>query len=321
MSTAASTASAACRMSVGGTPTPPACPPAFGTATTVPATGQAGKTSPPRSAEYDELYAHDGLNRLTDSRRGRLNPARDGLSTVRRRQDWALDATGNWQTFREDADGNGNGTPELDQSRAANAANELTGISQTAGPAWATPAYAATGNMTSVPQPADPTTAYTAVYDAWNRLVRLEDAAGTAQENAYDARGFRTVRKSYTAGVLAETRHFYYDSSWRCLEERINGATTADRQYVWGLRYIDELICRDRDTDGNGTLDERLYALQDANWNVVALTDAAGTVRERYAYDAYGTPSVLDANFTPRAFMLGRRCTRAIGTSRAGCIM
>ena len=158
--------------------------------------------------------------------------------------------------------------------------------------------------MTSVPQPADPTASFTAVYDAWNRLVRLEDATGTVQENAYDARGFRTVRKSYTAGVLSETRHFYYDSSWRCLEERVDSATTADRQYVWGLRYIDDLICRDRDADGHGTLDERLYALQDANWNVVALTDAAGTVQERYVYDAYGTPSVLDGGFSPRAASL-----------------
>ena len=157
--------------------------------------------------------------------------------------------------------------------------------------------------MTSVPQPADPTTAYTAVYDAWNRLVRLSDASGTVQENAYDARGFRTVRKMYSAGTLTETRHFYYDSDWRCLEERLNSATTADRQYVWGLRYIDDLVLRDRDTDGDGdgTLDERLYALQDANWNVVALTDTAGNVQERYAYDAYGTPSVLDGGFTPRA--------------------
>ena len=152
-----------------------------------------------------------------------------------------------------------------------------------------------------MPQPADPTAAFTAVYDAWNRLVLLSDADGTVQENAYDARGFRTVRKLYSAGALTETRHFYYDSDWRCLEERLNGATTADRQYVWGLRYIDDLVLRDRDTTGDGTLDERLYALQDANWNVVALTDTAGNVQERYAYDAYGTPSVLNADFTIKA--------------------
>ena len=195
-------------------------------------TGRQDVAAANAGGEFDELYAHDGLSRLTDSRRGRLNPTRDGLTTVRRRQDWALDATGNWNGFREDADGDG--TWELDQSRTANAANELTGISQTAGPQWATPAYDAAGNMTTVPQPLAPMQSFTATYDAWNRLVRLSDAGGTVQENAYDARGFRTVRKLYNADVLTQTRHFYYDADWRCLEERVDGATTADRQYVWG---------------------------------------------------------------------------------------
>jgi RHS repeat-associated protein len=70
-----------------------------------------------------------------------------------------------------------------------------------------------------------------------------------------------------------------------------------DMQYVWGLRYIDDLVLRDRDTSGNGTLDERLYALQDANWNVVALADSDGDVVERYLYSAYGDPLVLNADF------------------------
>ncbi len=48
-------------------------------------------------------------------------------------------------------------------------------------------------------------------------------------------------------------------------------SSNPNRQYVWGERYIDDLILRDRDTTGDGTLDERLYALQDANWNVVAV--------------------------------------------------
>jgi hypothetical protein len=63
----------------------------------------------------------------------------------------------------------------LIQARTANTVNEITGISEAAGPAWATPAYNAPGNMTSIPQPADPTKTYTATYDAWNRLVKLVD--------------------------------------------------------------------------------------------------------------------------------------------------
>jgi RHS repeat-associated protein len=60
--------------------------------------------------------------------------------------------------------------------------------------------------------------------------------------------------------------------------------------------YVDALVLRDRDTDGNGTLDERLYPLQDANWNVTALVSASGTVVERYSYDPYGQVTVRDAS-------------------------
>ena len=49
-----------------------------------------------------------------------------------------------------------------------------------------------------------------------------------------------------------------------------------------------------------GTLDERLYALQDANWNVTALVDTSGTVLERYAYSAYGAPTILSAAWAVR---------------------
>jgi hypothetical protein len=39
------------------------------------------------------------------------------------------------------------------------------------------------------------------------------------------------------------------------LEERVDSATTPDRQYVWDIQYLDDLILRDRDSDGNGSLD------------------------------------------------------------------
>ncbi|RMD66472.1 hypothetical protein D6833_01415, partial [Candidatus Parcubacteria bacterium] len=118
---------------------------------------------------------------------------------------------------------------------------------------------------------------------------------------AYDGRRFRIVMKSYSGGTLAETRHFYYSEQWQVLEERVDASTNPDRQYVWGLRYIDDLVLRDRDTTGAGTLDERLYALQDANWNVTAVVDPGGTVQERYAYSAYGEPVFLDPSFAVRS--------------------
>ena len=40
------------------------------------------------------------------------------------------------------------------------------------------------------------------------------------------------------------------------IEERV-GVSNPERQFVWGLRYVDDIVERDRDTNGNGTLDER----------------------------------------------------------------
>jgi hypothetical protein len=100
-----------------------------------------------------------------------------------------------------------------------------------------------------------------------NRLVKIADGSDTVSEYAYDGAKRRIVQKSYTGGVLDETRHLYYTqpSSWQVLEERLGTSPDSadpERQFVWGLRYIDDyiddLVLRDRDTDGNGSLDERL---------------------------------------------------------------
>jgi len=168
-----------------------------------------------------------------------------------------------------------------------------------------TPAYSKAGNMTTIPQPSDPTASYSCTYDAWNRLVKVvdDDTSNTIAEYAYDGRNYRIVQKSYSAGVLDETRHVYYTepSKWQVVEERVDSSNDPNRQFVWGLRYVDDLVLRDRDTTGNGILNERLYGLQDANWNVTSITDETGTVQERYAYSAYGVPTFLDSSFNTRA--------------------
>jgi RHS repeat-associated protein len=83
------------------------------------------------------------------------------------------------------------------------------------------------------------------------------------------------------------------------LEERLGSSTYAERQFVWGLRYVDDLVFRDRDTDADHTLDERLYALHDY-FHPTAVADTSGTVQERYGYDAYGASRVMDASFGSR---------------------
>jgi RHS repeat-associated protein len=253
------------------------------------------------SKKFDELYVYDGLYRLHDLDRGTLANSNSEISNLQFAQCWTLDSTGNWAGFRQDD--TGAGTWDLEQARTANAVNEITDITETAGPSWATPGYDAAGNMTSVPKPSDMTSSYTGTYDAWNQLVKLTESSTNVQINEYDGLRRRTVRKSYTSGTLSETRHYYYSAAWQILEERLGTSPDSadpDRQFVWGLRYIDDLILRDRDMNADGSLDERLYALQDPNWNVVAITDENGDVQERYAYDAYGVTKVLTATFGNR---------------------
>ena len=51
------------------------------------------------------------------------------------------------------------------------------------------------------------------------------------------------------------------------------------------------------DGDYGDGWDNVLYYTYDGNFNVTGLVDTAGTVRERYAYDAYGAPRVLEAEW------------------------
>jgi len=243
------------------------------------------------SVNQDEFYAYDGLRRLKVADQGGLNGGRTAISTLTFGQDWAHDQLGNWTTFAQDNDGNG--TDDINQSRTHNDANEITQISASA----IHIAHDAAGNMSKSPNPASWSAHYDLTWDAWNQLVKVADGANTIAEYQYDGNNRRIIKKLYIAGSLSQTRHLYMSGINQTLEERIDSSTTADRQFTWGVRYIDDLVLRTRDTDSNGSLDETLYALQDTNWNITALTDISGAVIERFAYTPYGQSKVLDANF------------------------
>jgi RHS repeat-associated protein len=210
-------------------------------------------------AAFSESYSYDNLNQLTGFTRGSHT------------RSWDYDAQGNWQSVTT----NGN-----TQTRSHNAQNEITGISGAT-----TPTYDANGNLTR------DETGRQFVYDAWNRLVAVKDAGGaTLKSYAYDGL-HRRIRET-ASGTSTD---FYYSDAWQVLEERIGGQVKA--QYVWSPVYVDALVLRDRDTNGDGTLDERLWVVQDANYNVVALFDNSGNVVERYVYDPFGQVTVLDAGW------------------------
>jgi len=76
----------------------------------------------------------------------------------------------------------------------------------------------------------------------------------------------------------------------------------AEYQYVWSQRIhlpagrqVDSPVLRDRDGDATESgVDERLYYLNDGNFNVTGLVDPNGDVVERYQYDPYGQLTVLN---------------------------
>lgn len=207
---------------------------------------------------------------------------------------WSLDVAGNWSTFTDDGD---------ERDRTHNEANEIetiTGISS------ANIDYDAAGNMTKVAA----TSGYVlAAYDPWNRLVQIGSGA-MAHKYYYDGLNRRVRRDIGMPG--APTYQYSYDTSWRVLEIRNEAKSHPEMRFVNGLRYVDDIICRLRDQDGNGNYtdyvgpprDSILYYLTDANFNVTAVVgngvSAQGVptetsaVTERYHYDAYGRYTVLN---------------------------
>jgi len=237
--------------------------------------------------DFDEVYEYDAIDRLISSAR-----ANDFA------QSWTLDGLGNFAEFDDGGQR---------QTRTANAANEITGI--TGG--WITPTYDAAGNMISGPKPGDETTPVHYVYDAWNRLVIVQaddsgDPGDMLAEYQYDGTNRRIQKNVTEAGGGPSEAHYFYNGSWQLLEERFvdgQGATVASNRYVWSPRYIDALIVRFHDGNGDGDYldagDNVRYYTSDANFNVTAAIDAGtGDVVERYVYTAYGTATVYSATWT-----------------------
>jgi RHS repeat-associated protein len=225
-------------------------------------------------AAMSELYAYDNLHQLTSFQRGTLNATHNGLTgSASRSQSWSPDALGNFTSVTT------NGTQ---QTRTANQQNEITSISGSG-----TISYDANGNLTA------DGSGNTYVYDAWNRLVAVKNNGTTIAAYGYNGAGQRI---NETHG--STTTDLYLSAANQVLEERVGGVVQA--RNVWGPEYVNELIVRDQSSQHNGVLDQRLYVVQDANWDVTALVDTSGNVLERDDYDPFGAQTVLNVDFTVR---------------------
>ena len=241
------------------------------------------------ASDWDELYTYDGLYQLPERQRGTLNSGRTALTgTPLDDEQFTYDPTGNWDGYLTQADG----STTLNQSRTHNQASEITEIDGSA----STVSYNLAGNMILMPKMGDWGAGQTVSWDAWNRLVKISEDATVVGRYGYDGLARRVWKESSESGSEVTRRHYYYSDQWQVLEERVDSATSAERQFVWGLRYIDDLILRDCDS----YIPSRLYATHD-QWHVIATADDAGDATERYAYRAFGDTQVLTPDFTPRS--------------------
>jgi RHS repeat-associated protein len=224
------------------------------------------------NAGFGELYAYDALNQLTSFQRGTLNGTHTGLvGSASRSQSWSPDALGNFTSVVT------NGTT---QTRAHNQQNEITSLSGAG-----TVSYDANGNTTA------DGSGNTYVYDAWDRLVAVKNGGTTLAAYGYNGLGERVTE---THG--STTTDLYYSAGWQVLEERQGGQVQA--RNVWSPAGVDTLVLRDQSSLHNGTLDQRLYVQQDADGNVTALVGTTGGVLERYAYDPYGSVTVMSPGWS-----------------------
>lgn len=126
-------------------------------------------------------------------------------------------------------------------------------------------------------------------YDFRNMLVRVSDPNGEIARYEYDAFNRRTAR--HVGGQAHETVW----AGLREIEELVDGQLASRNIFGLGL---DEIVRVERDTDGDGGIDQELIPLYDHTGNLAVVTDTDGKPLERYAYTPYGEQRIT-VDLTP----------------------
>ncbi len=202
-------------------------------------------------------------------------------------QAWTLSAVGNWDAFT---------SAGSTWNRTHSNAHEFTGFT---GASTGTLAYDVKGNQTSRPA----TLSAPALNLDWNfdNQLRGADTNGSAGSLEvtfeYDALG-RRVARSHSSGNVV-----YVHAGQQVIADYARGAVTSSPTYRYVYAdYVDEPILRHTGTTTTlpTTGDNALYYHRNQQYSIVGLTNAAGTLVERYSYTAYGTLGIYDASGTVR---------------------
>jgi RHS repeat-associated protein len=196
-------------------------------------------------------------------------------------QAWNLSLVGDWNSITENSQ---------TQSRTHGPTHELQAV---AGQAVQ---HDVKGNMTLIPANLRPTTSGTTQplslsWDFDNRLASADTNNDSTADVFYkwDALGRRVLRDDGTNATV------YVQSDQQTIADYTAGtaATSPTYTYVYAS-YIDEPVMR----TGSGN---SIYFHRNQQYSITALTNGGGAITERYAYSAYGTPTITDAIGTARA--------------------
>jgi RHS repeat-associated protein len=182
--------------------------------------------------------------------------------------------------------------------------NQYAAIAITGG-ATVQPHHDDDGSMTTGPLPIGPTTGYTLVWDAENRLVEVRNGVTSLVKYTYDAFS-RRIGTTVGTGANAITTLFLYDG-WNCLAEYDGATLDILRTYLWGL----DLSGTFQGAGGvGGMLAMHIHAgvsagfhypTFDGNGNVSEYITSAGSVSAHFEYDPFGN-TVVNSDLTAKAF-------------------
>jgi RHS repeat-associated protein len=145
------------------------------------------------------------------------------------------------------------------------------------------------------------------VYDAWNRLVEVDDGETVTEKYEYDGTNRRIQVFSDYDGSTPDKIVDDYQLGQQTIESdvTIDGSRDGGYQTIWSPRYIDAPILRDTlNTSGTDIVTaERVFYLADANYNVTGLVkydSGSGDweVSERYNYTPYGLVTYRNADWS-----------------------
>ncbi len=147
------------------------------------------------------------------------------------------------------------------------------------------------GNITFIPASLRPTaSSLTSVWDFDNRLNTADVGSDGSVDVTYkfDAIGRRVFRDNGTTATI------YVQAGQQTIADYTasSAPSSPTYRYVYAS-YIDEPVLRFKPSGS-----ESLYYHRNQQYSVVALTNSSAAIVERYAYSAYGVPTITNASGT-----------------------